>query len=160
MQILLLGLAILLPAVARAQARCPWINEATARGALGGPVIVAVNVSDEGAGECTFSRKQQNATLQLRISVTIMSDVQKQFPAFLKECPAKNVPLQAIGNQAVTCSVRSKEHYFEERVVARVRNQAFVVSVSSTASNTPPMNKSMRREKANLIAELVAGNLF
>ena len=37
---ILLGLAMLIPPVCHGQSKCPWINEATARGILGGAVTV------------------------------------------------------------------------------------------------------------------------
>jgi hypothetical protein len=156
---LLLGLA-LMPAVCRAQAKCPWINEATARGILGGAVTLTVKVNDQGAGFCEFSREQEAAVRQLRISVDIMTDIPKQFPAYLAQCPPKSPPLRAIGNEAVTCSIQGKENKYAESVVGRVRNHAFVVSVSSNIEDDRSMTQEMRREKANLIAEQVAGFLF
>jgi len=157
--ILLLGLA-LMPAASHAQAKCPWINEATARGILGGPVVVTVKVNDQGAGFCEFSRQQEAAVHQLRISVDIMTDIPKQFPAYLAQCPPKSAPLRAIGNEAVMCSIQGKENKYAESVVGRVRNQAFVVSVSSSIQDDRSMTQEMRREKTNLIAEQVAGILF
>jgi hypothetical protein len=157
--VLLLGVA-LMPAVCRAQAKCPWINEATARGILGGSVTTTVKINDQSTGVCEFSRQQEAAVRQLRISVDIMTDVPKQFPTYLAQCPPKSDPLRAIGNEAVTCSMQGKPDQYAESVVGRVRNQAFVVSVSSTVQNDPSMTQEMRREKANLIAEQVAGILF
>ena len=156
---LLLGLAFM-PAVCHAQAKCPWINEATARGVLGGTVTVTVKVDDQGAGVREFSRQQESAVHQLHISVDIMADIPKQFPAYLAQCPPKSPPLRAIGNEAVMCSVQSKPEQYAESVVGRVRNQAFVVSVSSTAQYDASMTQDARREKANLVAEQVAGILF
>ena len=51
--ILLLILAFM-PAACHAQTKCPWINEATARGVLGGTVTVTVKVNDQGAGVREF----------------------------------------------------------------------------------------------------------
>jgi len=47
------GLALLMPAICHAQAKCPWINEATARGILGGAVTATATVNDQGAGVCS-----------------------------------------------------------------------------------------------------------
>ena len=161
---ILLGLALLMPAVCQAQRKCPWINEATARGILGGAVTAAIDVNDEGAGVCTFSRQQGTEVHQFRIAVDLMSDIPKQFPAYLAQCPPKSPPLRAIGNEAVTCSIQGKENgkenQYAEMVVGRVRNQAFVVSVSSSVPDDPSMTQEMRRDKANLAAEQVAGILF
>jgi hypothetical protein len=57
-------------------------------------------------------------------------------------------------------SPATKDDRFAEKVVGRVRNQAFVVSVSSSVENDASMTREMRREKANLTAEQVAGILF
>jgi hypothetical protein len=171
---LLLALAIFIPAVCHGQTKCPWINEATARGILGGAVNVSVttNVSHPGDGVCKFSRQQGTAVYELRISVGIMTDIPKQFPTYLAQCPPKSAPLRAIGNEAVMCSTgaipdaksgskaAAKDDTFAEKVVGRVRSQAFVVSVSSSVENDASMTREMRREKANLTAEQVAGILF
>ena len=145
---------------APAQTKCPWINEATARGILGGPVTLTVTVNDKGAGVCDYSRQQVAAVRHLRISVDNMTDIPKQFPAYLAQCPPKSPPLRAIGNAAVFCTIQDHTEQYAEKVVSRVRDQAFVVSVSSTVPNDPTMTPEMRREKANLIAEQVAGILF
>jgi len=158
-QTLLLILAFM-PALCHAQAKCPWINETTARGILGGTVTVSVKVNDRGAGVCEFSQQQEAALHQLRVAVDLMTDIPKQFPTYLTQCPPKSAPLRAIGNEAVVCSMQGKPAQYAEMVVGRVRNQAFVVSVSSSVLNDPSMTQEMRREKANLVAEQVAGILF
>ncbi len=158
--ILLLGLAMFVPTVCRGQAKCPWMNEATAGGILGGAVIATANVSDKGDGVCEFSRQQGYVVYQLRISVGIMTDIAKQFPSYLAQCPPKSSPVQAVGNEAVTCSVEGKAGGYAEQVVGRVRDRAFVVSVSSSVQNDPSMTPKIRREKADLAAEQLAGILF
>ena len=89
-----------------------------------------------------------------------MSDIPRQFPTYVAQCPAKSASLPAIGNEAVICSVQDKDHRYAEKVVSRVREQAFVVSLDATASDDPAMTQKMRREKALLVAEQVAGILF
>lgn len=158
--IFLLGLAILLPSVCHAQTKCPWLNEATARGVLGGAVTASIKLGEQGAGVCEFSRRDGATIRQLRISVGIMNDIPKQFPGYLAQCPPKSAPLRAIGNEAVICNVTDKREQYVEKVVGRVREQAFVVSVSSTVQDDPSMTQEMRREKVNLVAEQVAGILF
>lgn len=157
---LLLGLAMLTPAICLGQTKCPWINEPTARGVLGGPVTLTANVSAHGDGVCEFSRQQGAVVHRLRVVVDIMTDVPKQFPSYLGQCPPDSTPLRAIGNEAVSCSTEGKGESFAEKVVGRVREQAFVVSLTSTRSNDPSMTQPMRREKVNLVAEQVAGILF
>ena len=171
---LLLVLAIFIPTVCHGQTKCPWLNEATARGIIGGAVNVSVttNVTHQGDGVCKFSRQQGNVVYELRISVDIMTDIPKQFPTYLAQCPSKSTPLRAIGNEAVMCSTganpdaksgskpTTKDDVFAEKVVGRVRSHAFVVSVSSTLQDDPAMTREMRRDKANVTAEQVAGILF
>jgi hypothetical protein len=156
----LLGLAILVHTAAYGQAKCPWMNEATAGGILGGVVTVTTNVTGHGDGVCEFWRRQGTILRQLRISVNIMTDIPRQFPAYLAQCPPTSARLAAVGNEAVTCSDNSKAELYSEQVVGRVRDQAFAVSVSSSVGNDASMTQEMRREKANLAAEQVAGILF
>jgi hypothetical protein len=158
--LLLLGLAMLMPAVCHAQATCPWINAATAQGTVGGAVTATVKISEHGFGICNFSRQQKAVVHELRISVNSMTDVPKQFPIYLAQCPPKSTPVPAIGNEAVMCSVQGKGDEYVEMVVGRVRDRAFVVSVSSSIQNDPSMTPEMRRERASLVAEQVAGILF
>ena len=151
---------MLVPAACHAQAKCPWINEATASGLLGGPVSLIAKLSGHGAGVCEFSRQQGAVVYRLRVSVGIMTDIPKEFPTYLAECPPKSAPLRAIGNEAVMCSIQGKGAEAGERVVGRVRDQAFVVFVSSSVQDDPSMTQEMRRQKVNLAAEQVAGILF
>jgi hypothetical protein len=162
---LLLAIPLFSPSICHAQTtpaltKCPWLNEATARGILGGDVTLLVKLNDQGAGVCKFTRQQGAATNELRISVDLMTDIPKQFPAHLAQCPPKSPALPATGNEAVTCTTHTKENHYAELVVGRVRNQAFAVSVSSTVQDDPSLTPKERREKTNLIAEQVAGILF
>jgi hypothetical protein len=162
---LLLSLAMLMPSVCRGQSKCPWINEMTAGGILGGTVTVTANISGRNDGVCEFTRQEGTAVRQFRISVHIMTEPAKQFPAYLAQCRSKTTPLQAVGNEAVMCSIpgssiHGKKGQYAESVVGRVRDQAFVVSVSSNAENDPSFTTETRREKVNLMAEQVAGILF
>jgi hypothetical protein len=149
-----------MPAVSHAQAKCPWINEATASGILGGDVTLSATVSDRGEGVCEFSRRQQDVVYQLRISVNIMINIAKEFPTYIAQCPPKRTPLRAVGNEAVICSIQGKGVTSAEMVVGRVRDQAFAVSMSSSLQEDPSMTQEVRREKATRVAEQVAGILF
>jgi hypothetical protein len=159
---ILLALAFFTPAICHAQTKCPWLNEATASGILSGPVTVTVTVKpgDQASGVCKFTRKQSTATHELRISVDLMTDIPKQFPTHLAQCPPKSPPLPATGNEAVTCTTHTKENHYAELVVGRVRNQAFAVSISSTVQDDSSLTQKERRERSNQIAEQVAGILF
>lgn len=156
---LLLSLLWAFPSVCHGQTRCPWINEATARGVLGGALTAKVAIHEQGDGVCDFSRKEGTAVHELRISVELMTDIPKQFPPVRSQCPSNSTPLRAIGNEALMCSVQEKGLY-AEKVVGRVREHAFVVRVSSSVQDDPSMTLEMRREKVHLVAEQVAGILF
>jgi hypothetical protein len=158
-KILLLSLLWIFPNVCRGPTKCPWMNEATARGVLGGPLTVKTNIHERGDGVCEFSRKEGAALHELRISVELMTDIAKQFPNVRSQCPSNSTPLRAIGNEALMCSVEEKGVY-AEKVVGRVREQAFVVSISSSVQGDPSMTLDIRREKVHLVAEQVAGMLF
>lgn len=157
---ILLTFAVLMPGACSAQTKCPWLNEATARGILGGELRMTVNITPRGDGECKFSRQQGSAVFQLRISVSRMSNIAKQFPTYLALCPPNSPSLHAIGNEAVTCTTETKGGEYGESVVSRVRDAALFVIVSSTIPDDQQLTKQMRRDKANLVAEQVVGNLF
>jgi hypothetical protein len=127
---------------------------------LGGAVTFTANVDDHGQGVCEFSHQQGSAVHQLRIAVDIMTDIPKQFPAYLAQCPPKSAPVRAIGNEAVTCSLQNEKERYGERVVGRVRDQAFVVSVTSSVKDDASMPPKTCTAKVNLAAEQVAGILF
>ena len=157
---ILLLIAVLMPAACYGQTKCPWLNEATARGILGGQVSVTVDLNLRGEGECKFSRQRGGVVFQLRISIGKMTNVAKQFSTYLALCPPNSPALRTIGNEAVMCTTEGKAGKYGETVVSRVREVAFIVSVSSSVKDDPQMTQQMRRDKANLIAEQVAGNLF
>lgn len=150
---------MLMPAVCHGQAKCPWINEPTARGILGGDVTMSVNLKD-GGGVCEFSRQQGQVRHQVTVQVIVMSDIPKQFSAFAAQCSPDRTPLRAIGNEAVMCSTQTHSNLYVEKVVGRVREQAFIVTVGSSVRDDASMTEEMRREKAHLVAEQVAGILF
>jgi len=88
-----------------------------------------------------------------------MTDVAKEFPSYLAECREER---RTAGHRQRSDSVQraGKSGEFIERVAGRVRKQAFVIGVSSSVEEDPAMTKDMRREKANVVAEHVAGILF
>jgi hypothetical protein len=52
------------------------------------------------------------------------------------------------------------ENVYAEKVVGRVRDQAFIISISSSIDNNLSLTPEARRKSANLLAEQVAGSLF
>jgi hypothetical protein len=114
---------------------CPWLNNATAAGILGDLTT---------ANACDFT--SQNGSLHIATE-PLTSDFANYIAAHCKSEPIK---LKAIGTEAVSCSNGPST----ERIVGRVRNQGFIVLLTTTG--TP----DERREKARKVAGQVAGALF
>jgi hypothetical protein len=154
------ALSVLAPGVCLAQTKCPWIQEATARGILGGAVTANVTIKDNGDGACAFTRQQGDVQRHLSVLVITMTDIPKQYSRYTEQCESKGTPLKAIGNEAVECSIQTQTNLYAEKVVGRVRDRAFIVTVASSLEDDPSMNQETRREKVHLAAEQVAGILF
>jgi hypothetical protein len=165
------------PVEARAQAKCPWLNAATAAGVLGGDVLMTVTMvpqpdADKATEQdeystpeqrfnrpdalCEFTRKTDSAMYTLRIDVKTMTDPAKQFASFLALCGGPTTALRGIGNEAVQCVLKNDPGMGHEQVIARVRERAFVLTVSRPAA---PAGKGLSDDTRN-IAEQVAGSIF
>jgi hypothetical protein len=86
---------------------CPWLNQATAAGVLGGPVRQI---------GCTFTR----GSLELRIEAA------RDFESYAATCRSEAVPLKAIGTAAIACRSEAGE-----QVVGKVRDRAFLVRITT-----------------------------
>lgn len=142
-----------------AEDTCPYMNEATAAGILGGEVkgsfISASKDNDDGS--CSFKRTQQSGQAELRIDVTTMTDHATQFAKYLAQCKGRRSPLTGIGNEAVVCSESGKDAMRIELVVGRVRERAFVITLR-TSDHT--LTEAGLRAKSLSAAEQVSGFLF
>jgi acetolactate synthase regulatory subunit len=145
---------------AATQLPCPWLNAATAAGVLEGPVVVSVTFlhQDNDDAACEFTHKADHTVRTLRIQVSSMKDVPHDFPQYLAKCGQDSKPVQAIGNEAIVCSISAKsKKEVDEQVVSRVRDRAFIVNVLSNGSAS---EHDAMRDKAQRVAEQVAGFLF
>jgi hypothetical protein len=159
----------------RAKEMCPWINEPTAAGFLKGDVTTTITHNSTGADKaaaaaatatgtsvtvgdaiCEFVRRDASGTTRLRIEVATMSDVAAAFPAFRARCGAGSQPVRAIGSEAEVCDAAMAGNGVAERVVGRVRERAFVVSISAATT----ADQATVRETTLRVAEQVAGFLF
>jgi|HubBroStandDraft_5_1064220.scaffolds.fasta_scaffold333855_2 hypothetical protein len=134
---------------------CPVMNRATAGGALGGEVQVAVTRSEKSpAFTCQFTRAEYELTIE--VSTLAAPDQFARFADHTCQGGREVVPLRAIGNEAIACSLGTGGQIVEKAVV-RVRNQTFIIRMSATdkAADT----KSIR-SKTTELAEEVAGYLF
>lgn len=153
-----LALSFCTPAVCAASENCPWLNAATAAGALKGSVTFSVtrHGQDNADATCEFIHQEGAVLTSLRIEVDTLKDPTREFASYRTKCERDAAPLRAIGNEALVCSLREKNQ-FSEQVVSRVRERAFTVKMSSSVI-TP--QGSELREKTEKIAEQVAGFLF
>jgi len=152
-----------IPNIGEAKENCPWLNEATASGALEGPVTATVARTNKDKNKddatCEFVRQNGPASAELRVEVETLSGALGAYTAYAARCGTKGVSLRAIGNEAVACSFndQKRKKWVSEQVVGRVRDHAFTVRVSSNAESP---DRGALREKARKIAEQVAGFLF
>lgn len=155
-------IAVALVPACHAQDACPWVNTATASGALGGPAAAKVLRKDGKVDECVFQLQKESQISSLRIWVEAAADEQQaaqQFSAQERRCAAPAMPLKGIGNQAVLCDAGTRKSS-AERVIGQVRNQVFVVTIDHGARLDPsPVNNAIA-EKAQEIAGEVADTLF
>ncbi len=135
----LFAIAFCLPALA--EDRCPWLNAPTAAGLLGGEVHTTVT-----QGSCEFVH--QETSLRIEVAATNAPHAQ---------CGSLAEQLKAIGNEAQACAYRGKPGWIAEQVVGRVRDQVFLVRISTKDQSAAP---KILREKARKVAEQVAGILF
>jgi hypothetical protein len=153
-----LALSLCAPALCAASENCPWLNAATAAGALKGSVTFTVThpAADKTDATCEFVHREGAVLSKLQIEVETMKDPSREFASYTAKCGRNATPLRAIGNEALLCSLRSKNQ-FSEQVVSRVRERAFLVRVSS---NSPGPERTELLDKSQKIAEQVAGFLF
>jgi hypothetical protein len=160
-----LGALVLLCVPSRNEAKdsCPWINEATASGALDGAVTATVThpdmSKDPDVATCVFLHQNGSSGIELRIEVETLTGGPSSYAAYAERCGPDGVALRAIGNEAVLCSHadKNRKKWISEQVVGRVREHAFTVRFSSSEASA---DRKVLREKARKMAEQIAGYLF
>jgi len=150
--------AVCLSAVAAADDKCPWLNRATAQGVLDGKVTrVAIELSKSGDhGRCDFIRAEGSISRQLFIEVETLNR-SWDHGSYDAQCASPAVPLKAIGNEAIACTFKEENADIAEQVAGRVRDQMFLVRLSTTDRT---VTAATLREKARKVAEQIAGFLF
>jgi hypothetical protein len=158
---LALAIGLLLsPVLCTAQAVCPWMNQATASGLVGAPLGAPVLSGSAPSIACTYRAQEKGEATTLEISVVQMSDPATQYAPHRARCRPPGVALTAIGNEAILCRADKSPQTYAERVVGRVRDRAFIVTVSINARSKPPFNRATMEDQAKAVAEQVAGFLF
>ncbi len=138
---------------------CPWMNKATASGALGGSATLELNPTADGGQLCTFQYQKDSVTHSLQIFVRPLKDQNQEMHSYQSRCTSPPVDLKGIGNEAVQCGADTTKDRGEQ-VIGRVRDQAFIVTISSSLVGDPSMTREQLQGKARDIAEQVAGSLF
>ena len=134
---------------------CPVMNAATAGGALGGEAQVTVTRAEKSPDfTCRFTRAESDLTIE--VSTLAAPDQFAPFADHACQGGREVVPLKAIGNEAIACSL-GKGSQVVEMAVGRVRNQTFVIRFSTTDSGA---DSKVIRGKTAALAEQVAGYLF
>ena len=134
---------VVLAAACQAEEACPWLNAATAGGVLGGG-SVQTQITPHA---CSFVSRHG----ELRIEVETMA------ATYPDRCSGAAEQLKAIGNEAAACAVESKDGRIAEQVAGGVRDQAFVITVSTDDRS---VSRNLLRDRTRKVAEQVAGNLF
>lgn len=137
-----------------AETPCPWINEATVAGSPDIPVAVQSEATVDGIS-CRFRYQEKGTNYRLHI---VVHEITIPWEMDLR-CTSAGTPLRGIGKDAVMCRPRSSSGS-EEQVLGHVRTRVFLVRVSASPIKTKSMTQKMLCEKAKLVSEQVAGNLF
>jgi hypothetical protein len=77
-----------------------------------------------------------------------------------QSCGSDAAPLKAIGNSATVCSADERKGRLGERVVGRVRDQVFTITLQTTLKGDSTMTRDALRSNIFTAAEQVSGNLF
>jgi hypothetical protein len=165
----ILFLTSFMAATTEAKETCPWINDQTAAGFLGGDVTSHVTFAikdksdpnfsnvDKNDAVCEFVHHQGSTAIALRIDVETIAGPPSSFSTYAARCGPHSVPVPAIGNEAVACDFENKSKTISEQVISRVRDHAFTVRITATVGS---FDKEVLRQKARNVAEQVAGFLF
>ncbi len=164
----LLGIAILISPLGYADVTvCPWLNQATAAGILGGSTTMSVEPADVTTMDnsvCKFHSVQGGESNDLQIDVKMLDNADMAFEAYKKQCTSTPTALQAIGNEAYLCTLTSEKSTAatmqSESVIGRVRDRAFIVTLSMGTKLNPPLTKEDIENKVHSVAEQIAGALY
>jgi hypothetical protein len=140
-------------------APCPWLNVATASGALGGPATLQARISQSGMGECLFRETDEDTWRTLKIEVHLSKDAKQEIAAFRARCASPATEVRGVGNEAVSCSANAKTAPME-LVTGFVRDQVFTILLTTSTKSDPFFSSGQLRQYAENIAGQVSGSLF
>ena len=150
-----------LPTACKAANNCPWINEATASGLLGGEAVGAVTGLDSGGTAiCQFTQKGDGFERTLSVTVERAQNAHVRLSTIAQGCGSRAVPLKAVGNEALVCVADDRKTGQKERVVGRVRDQVFTITITTTLKADPILTREELTARINVASEQVSGYLF
>ncbi len=159
--VLISAFFLAISAIACAENNCPWMNEATASDIVGVNVVGTYAAGLDKSARCTFAEESGQTGRTLQVIVENASDAHADYLLSLRTfCAIAKEPLMAVGNEAATCSILHRKTVTGERALGRVRNQVFIISLSTSIRNDPILTPGMLAMKIVTAAEQVAGNLF
>lgn len=158
----LLAIGLLVsPGLCRAANHCPWINEATVSGLLGGEAAgVNTDANAGGVAKCEFTQQSESYQRTLRVTVEVTADAQAKLEELARGCGRDIFALKAIGNDALACTAIDLKSGQGERAIGRVRDRIFTIAIYTSRKNDPILTRETLKVRINTAAELVAGNLF
>ncbi|HVZ83607.1 MAG TPA: hypothetical protein VG893_08020 [Terracidiphilus sp.] len=158
---LALLLSTLMPASVHAENACPWLNDATASGLLGGTAVGVYTSAAQGQpAVCVFMQQTVAGARMLRLTVETVVEPHMQLMKAARVCGTHAVPLPAIGNEAVVCTEWSGKKGNGEIALGRVRDQLFRIALTSSLRRDSELSGKNLRMHLSSAAEQVAGNLF
>lgn len=147
-------------AAARAANNCPWLNEATASSILEGAATGEyVPATADKLATCTFTQTGADRVRQLIIVVEIAARPHDRMLALAHDCE-KPEPMPSIGNEVVRCPARMRGGAHGERIIGRVRDQVFSITITTTAKQDSVLSEHELSMRSTSAAEQVSGNLF
>ena len=158
--IALLAVGLGFSTAARAANNCPWLNEATASGILGGD---ATGLYEPGEGArpatCTFTQMEGGARRQLVITLEIVTNPHDRVVELTHRCGPPSEQVASVGNEALRCAAADGKAR-GERVIGRVRDQVFTIAITTTAERDSVLVPHELAMRSLTAAEEVSGNLF
>jgi hypothetical protein len=161
--ILLPSLLWVLCAAPQAQGanNCPWLNEATASGLLGGDAVGMFTAANgRQPAVCTFTEQTEQGQRILRVTVEVAASPQARLADEERACGTNRSPLHAIGNEAIFCEEKGRRERLSDRAVGRVRDQIFTITIGTSVKDDKVLTRDVLSAKIYTASEEVAGSLF
>jgi hypothetical protein len=145
-------------AVSQAPQVCPWLATGTAASVLGGDPAMTVHSDSNWEGMCRFSRQVEGKASTIEVRVSKVNG---------HPCPEGSLKLDALGNEAVQCSLTAANDQETNIIAGRVRDVFFAVCITNVRDvarklddPTNPPHDAFGASLLEKVSEQVAGSLF